>query len=128
MNALLKTIDEVKHEMTKLELELEDDTLPHSDQALLQDGWEALEEQLEMLENELRSLEQQEPASRPPTPRPDEVIRLCEGVYVTQEEMDRINGQVDDRATGPVEVGLCGFACDGHCQTCGGGYDPAGEV
>ena len=75
MNALLKTIDEVKHEMTKLELELEDDTLPHSDQALLQDGWEALEEQLEMLETELRRLEQPEPPSRPPTPRPDEVNR-----------------------------------------------------
>jgi len=126
MDALLKTIDEVKREMTKIELELEDDTLPHSDQALLQDGWEALEEQLELLENEVRRLEP--PATRPPTPHPEELIRLCEGVYVTQEEMDRINGQVDDREMGPVEVGLCGFACDGHCQTCGGGYDPAGEV
>jgi hypothetical protein len=142
MNALLKTIDEVKREMRKIEIELEDDTLPHSDQALLQDGWEVLEEKLDRLENELwdaqRDAEQEVLdeggerdhlwENRPPTPHPPELIRLGEGFYVTPEELDRMNNQVDDRANGPVEIGACGFACDGHCQTCEGGYDHSNEV
>lgn len=124
MEALLKTIDEVKREMRKIELELEDDTLPHSDQALLQDGWDALEEQLDMLEDELRRIE----APRPPTPHPEELIKLGDGLYLTQEELDRLNEIVDDRGDGPVEIGACGFGCDGKCPTCIGGYDHAGEV
>jgi hypothetical protein len=29
----------------------------------------------------------------------------------------------------PVEIGLCGFPCDGRCRTCNeGGYDPNGEI
>ena len=29
----------------------------------------------------------------------------------------------------PVEIGLCGFPCDGRCTTCNeGGYDPSGEI
>jgi hypothetical protein len=29
----------------------------------------------------------------------------------------------------PSEIGLCGFSCDGLCQTCkGGGYDASEEV
>lgn len=29
----------------------------------------------------------------------------------------------------PVEVGLCGFPCDGRCRTCNeGGYDHSGEI
>ena len=30
----------------------------------------------------------------------------------------------------PVEIGLCGFSCDGQCNTCGGseGYDGSDEV
>jgi len=135
MNALLKTIDEVKREMRNIEHELEDDTLPHSDQALLQDGWDALEERLDKLEEELWDAEREEEqerlnegAERTPTPHPPELIRLGEGFYVTPEELDRMNKQVDDRGNGPVEIGACGFACDGHCQTCEGGYDPSGEV
>jgi hypothetical protein len=135
MNTLLKTIDEVKREMRKIERELEDDTLPHSDQALLQDGWDALEERLDKLEEELWDVEREEEQERlnegmerTPTPHPPELIRLGEGFYVTPEELERMNKQVDDRGNGPVEIGACGFACDGHCQTCEGGYDPSGEV
>ena len=25
-------------------------------------------------------------------------------------------------------LGLCGYTCDGQCQTCSSGYDPHGEV
>jgi Sec-independent protein translocase protein TatA len=135
MNALLKTIDEVKREMREIERELEDDTLPHSDQALLQDAWDALEERLDKLEEELWDAEREEEQERlnegmerTPTPHPPELIRLGEGFYVTPEELERMNKQVDDRGNGPIEIGACGFACDGHCQTCEGGYDPSGEV
>lgn len=127
-------IREIQAELTYLEERLNELTLPHSDQQLLTEAWHTLQDELDDLEDilpwrvigDLESPPGGSPPPRPPTPIPDEPLRLfidysnVSAITITEEEQNRMNSMVDDRCEG----------CAGcvYCVDYGGTYDQSDEV
>ena len=58
--------------------------------------------------------------------------KMTEEEIKQMEEMEKAYDEMlaKEAKDNPVEIGYCGFPCDGRCQTCGGtgSYDPNDEM
>jgi hypothetical protein len=83
-------------QIAEIERQLSDDTLPHSDQQLLGQMWDELNEQLEAMElaedDDDMSIHTQPKRLGTPLPlHPSLLIDVGNGCYITPEEFDRLH-------------------------------------
>ena len=102
----INSYQDLLEELASIERQLEDKTLPHSDQELLTQAWDYINDQIDNFETET-------------PPSMDEVRPPSPEWLITEEEQERINAMEDLRS------------CD-HCVGCsycfeGAGYDGADE-
>jgi hypothetical protein len=141
--------ESLQAELNEIELQQQDTTLPHSDQQMLDQAWEEIQEKIEELEEMLEPVRIAPPPPKmgdsrgilmltpdgrwvqaPPLPiRPVRVCNCdsdgecvyCEEERLAEEEQERVNAWVDDREDCSRCAG-CYYCMDGPS------YDGADEV
>ena len=121
-------IDSLLTEVAELEKQQQDKTLPHSDQQLLDQAWEDLQDQIALLQEAIEMGEEEEYDDDDEEEEEEEqeeedyqglqeVYYLGGNVYISAEELDRYNNMEDDRV-----------GCDYYEEDFGGGYNPSDEI
>ena len=90
---MASTLQELLQQRDEIEAQLNDPTLPHSDQQLLEQGLEEIELQIEQLEDTDSAPSSDSYLARPPTPIPDatEMLDMGGGFLISEEELEEIN-------------------------------------
>ena len=115
-------IDELLTELSQLEKQQEDTTLPHSDQQLLDQAWEDLQDQIALLQEAIEMGEEEDYVEEEEEEEEEEeklqnVYYLGDNLYIHAEELERHNNMEDNRV-----------GSDYYESDFGGGYDQSGEI
>jgi len=96
-------INELLEELAEVEKQQEDETLSHSDQQLLDQAWEDLNDQIAYLQ-EIIEMGEDKPdwggEEEPISTTIQNVYHMGGTIYIDQEELDRLNNMEDNRVGG----------------------------